>query len=195
MNEIEIKHHFAKNIKELRINRHLNQIQLAEKINYTSKAISKWENEDVLPDIVTLNMLAEFFNVTVDDLISNKSAVKKSHKKTNRILITISACLLSFVIASMMFMILYINHVPHAWKAFLVAIPCSGITLITLSSLWFKRYILNIAVIITIWGSGTMINAFMNFDYFWIFMIVEALLSISSFFFFHIHFVSHKETE
>ena len=100
MNEIEIKHHFAKNIKELRISRHLNQIQLAEKINYTSKAISKWENEDVLPDIVTLNMLAEFFNVTVDDLISNKSAVKKSHKKTNRILITISACLLSFVIAS-----------------------------------------------------------------------------------------------
>ena len=193
MNEIEIKHNFAKNVRELRISRNLNQIQLGEKIHYTSKAISKWENEDVLPDIVTLNMLAVFFNVTVDDLISNKSAVRKSHKKMNRILITISSCLLSFVIASFMFLILYLNHVPNSYKAFLVAIPCSGITFITLSALWFKRYVLNIAVILTIWGLAIAIDSFMNFEYFWIFIIVAAILCVSSLFFFHIRFNSSKD--
>ena len=91
MTENEIKTNFARNLRELRIDRNLNQIQLGEKIHYSSKAISKWENEDVLPDVVTLNMLAEFFDITVDDLISSKNAVRRSHRKQNRILVTASS--------------------------------------------------------------------------------------------------------
>ena len=72
MTENEIKHHFAKNVRELRISRGLNQIQLGEDLHYTSKAISKWENEDVLPDIVTLTMIAEYFNIKEGQFISFK---------------------------------------------------------------------------------------------------------------------------
>ena len=71
MTEETIKTNFARNVRDLRLSRGLNQIQLGEKIHYSSKAISKWENGDVLPDVVTLNMIADYFDITVDDLISD----------------------------------------------------------------------------------------------------------------------------
>ena len=62
MQENEIRANFARNVRELRLDRKLNQIQLGEKLSYTSKAVSKWENGDVMPDIVTLKMIADFFD-------------------------------------------------------------------------------------------------------------------------------------
>ena len=197
MTEIEIKHHFAKNVRELRISRGLNQIQLGEELHYTSKAISKWENEDVLPDIVTLQMIAEFFGITVDDLISDQDAVKKSHRKKNRILITASSCLLSFFLAAVTFLILYLCEVPYAWRSFIIAIPCSFITLIVLASLWFNKVTRNIGIIALIWSASLVAMVFMNFDYFWILIIAASILSIIAVIFFNIKFkhVEDKDEE
>lgn len=192
MFENEIKINFSRNIKELRISRKLNQIQLGEKINYTSKAISKWENGDVLPDVSTLSMLAEFFNVTIDDLISSKNIVRKSHKKLNRILTAISSSLLSFIIASVMFLILYLNHVPGAWKAFMVALTTSSITFVVFASLWFKRVTLNISILCLIWSISIMSMSFMDFLYYWILLIAGGILSITSIIFFNIRFTNRK---
>ena len=195
MTEIEIKHNFAKNVRELRSAKGLNQIQFGEKIHYSSKAISKWENEDVLPDIVTLNMVAEFFNITVDDLISNRDALKVSHKKKNRVLITASSSLLSFFVAAIVFLILYLCNVPYAWRSFIVALPCSAVTFIVLASLWFKRYVRNIGIVILIWSSALVAMVFMNFEYFWILIIAASILSIIAPLFFNIKFSSHKKEE
>ncbi|MCR4880105.1 MAG: helix-turn-helix domain-containing protein [Bacilli bacterium] len=192
MTEIEIKSNFSNNIRELRISKGLNQIQLGEKIHYSSKAISKWENGDVLPDIVTLNMIAEFFNITVDDLISNRSAVKKSHRKHNRVLITVSSCLLSYFVAAIVFLILILCHVPYAWRAFVVAAPTSAVTLIVLASLWFNKIVRNIGIIVLIWTGVLVAMIFMNFDYYWILLIVAAILSIIALIFFNIKFGSNK---
>lgn len=191
MNEIEIKSNFSNNIRELRISKNLNQIQLGEKIHYSSKAISKWENGDVLPDIVTLKMLADFFDISVDDLIGDRSAVKKSNKKKNRILITASSCLLSFLLAAVVFLILYLCEVSYAWRSFIVAIPTSAVTLVVLSSLWFKKWIRNIGVVLTIWGGALTTMVFMNFDNFWTVIIVAGILTIIAIVFFNIKF-SHK---
>lgn len=195
MTEIEIKHNFARNVRELRISRGLNQIQFGEKIHYTSKAISKWENEDVLPDIVTLEMIANFFDVKVDDLISSENAVKKSHKKKNHILITASSCLLSFFLAAIVFLILYLCKVNYAWRSFIVAIPCSAVTLIVLSSLWFNKIVRNIGIILTIWGAALVAMVFMNFEYFWVLLIIASILSIIAVIFFNIKFRSNPENE
>ena len=194
MSEIEIKRNFAKNVRELRISRGLNQIQLGEELHYTSKAISKWENEDVLPDIVTLQMIAEFFNITVDDLISSEDAVKKSHKKRNHILITASSCLLSFFIAAIAFLILYLCNVEYAWRSFIVAIPCSAITFIVLAALWFNKFTRNIGIIFLIWACALTAIVFMNFNqYYWIILIAAGILSIIAVIFFNIKFKSVEE--
>ena len=191
MSEIEIKHNFAKNVRELRISRGLNQIQLGEDLHYTSKAISKWENEDVLPDIVTLQMIAEYFNVTVDDLISNQDAVKKSHKKKNRVLITASSCLLPFFIAAIVSLILFLCKVDKAWISFIVALPASAITLVVLSSLWFSKVIRNIGIILIIWTSALVAITFTNFNsYWWIIVLAAGILSIIAVIFFNIKFKS-----
>ena len=42
------------------------QAKLADKLNYSDKAISKWERAEAVPDIETLHALAELFGVTVD---------------------------------------------------------------------------------------------------------------------------------
>lgn len=194
MSEIEIKRNFAKNVRELRISRGLNQIQLGEELHYTSKAISKWENEDVLPDIVTLQMIAEFFNVTVDDLISSENAVKKSHKKKNHILIAASSTLLPFFLAAITFFILYLNNIQCAWRTFIVAIPTSAIVLIVFSSLWFHKATRNIAILVLIWASALTAIVFMNFnEYFWIILIAAGILSIIAVIFFNIKFKSVEE--
>ena len=57
-------------IKELRRERGITQERLAEYLNVTSKAVSKWENEQSLPDITLLPRLAMFFGVSADELLS-----------------------------------------------------------------------------------------------------------------------------
>ena len=194
MSEIEIKHNFAKNVRELRISRGLNQIQLGEELHYTSKAISKWENEDVLPDIVTLQMIAEFFNITVDDLISSENAVKKSHKRKNQLLIAASSTLLPYFLAAITFLILYLNNIPCAWRSFIVAIPISAIVLIVFSSLWFHKATRNISILVLIWASALTTIVFMDFnEYFWIILIAAGILSIIAVIFFNIKFKSVEE--
>ena len=196
MTEETIKTNFARNVRDLRLSRGLNQIQLGEKIHYSSKAISKWENGDVLPDVVTLNMIADFFDITVDDLISNSNVVRKSHKRRNHIYITASSCLLPFFIATIVFTILTILEFPCAWRSYIAILPASSITLIVLSSLWFNKVIRNSAIVATIIFIGLLILVFTNFpDWWWIIVIASATLSLIAIIFFNIKFGSNKNEE
>ena len=178
MNEVEIKNNFSKNVRELRIDRKLNQIQLGEKLNYTSKAVSKWENGDVMPDIVTLKMIADFFDISVDTLISDKNVIRKSHKKKRRLLITAVSALLSFFVASIVFYILLLVHVDKSWLSFIVAIPVSGIVLIVFSSLWFKRAYLTMSIVYTSIGIGLTAMFFTNFYLWWVTLIAVSLFIV-----------------
>lgn len=193
MTEKEIKTYFSRNVRELRISKNLNQIQLGEKLHYTSKAISKWENGDVLPDIVTLSMIAEFFNITVDDLISNKNVIRKSNRKKNHLFITITSCLLSFFLAAIAFLVLSLCNVPYAWWAFIIALPVSATTLVVLATLWFKKWTKIISIIILVWASALLAMVIMHFESFWMLLIGAGILSIMTVIFFNIRF-GHTKT-
>lgn len=66
------KHSVGKTIKALRENKGLTQVQLAEKINVSDKAVSKWEKDGCNPDFDSLCTLAIFFDVTLDYLMIGK---------------------------------------------------------------------------------------------------------------------------
>ena len=68
----EIKYNFSQNLINLRKTKNLTQLQLAEKLNYSDKAVSKWEVGAVMPDVETLTHIAEYFGITVNDLIYKK---------------------------------------------------------------------------------------------------------------------------
>ena len=96
MEEIkDIKEIVASNLVKYRKEANLTQSQLAEKINYTDKAISKWERGESLPDIYVLKMLADIYKIDVSALLREKTRVEKL--KTiyhNKIIITILSYLL-----------------------------------------------------------------------------------------------------
>ncbi len=61
----------ASNISRLRLNAGYTQQELASMLNYTDKAVSKWERGESVPDISVLARIAEIFGVTVDYLITD----------------------------------------------------------------------------------------------------------------------------
>lgn len=67
----QIRAIIAANISELRLRSGMTQQELAEKLNYTDKAVSKWERGESVPDISVLARVAEIFGVTVDHLITD----------------------------------------------------------------------------------------------------------------------------
>lgn len=64
----------AKNISNLRQQNNLTQGDLADKLNYSDKAISKWERAESIPDVAVLKKIADLFDVTLDYLVSENDA-------------------------------------------------------------------------------------------------------------------------
>ena len=78
------KQTFGSMIATLRKKHGMTQLELAERIGVTDKAVSKWERDLCFPDISSIPKLAEIFNITVDELMQGKTDIKKD-KTDNRI--------------------------------------------------------------------------------------------------------------
>ena len=156
MDELIIKQNFARNLLAYRKARGLTQSQLAEKLNYSDKSISKWERGDVLPDIVTISMIAEFFSITIDALIGNEIP-KKEVAKDRHLLVTLMACFLPFLVAGIIFVTLYSFDIPNAWLTFIYALPISFIVAIVFCAIWFSLLATAISVSLLVWTIGTSI--------------------------------------
>lgn len=65
----DLKAVIAKNITELRKENKLTQLELAEKLNYSDKSVSKWERGESIPDVIVLKELADLFGVSVDYML------------------------------------------------------------------------------------------------------------------------------
>ncbi|MCH5172017.1 MAG: helix-turn-helix domain-containing protein [Erysipelotrichales bacterium] len=140
-----IRETIGENLAELRKQKGLTQYELAEKFNYSDKAISKWENGSTLPDIETLYQLCEFYDVTLDYLThreNKKQFVKDTNKRLlkNRIAISCLLVSIAWMIATIVFVYtLMDNHLNALWVAFVWAIPVSCIILLWLNKIYFKN--------------------------------------------------------
>lgn len=77
---------FGKFIQELRKEKNMTQRELAEKLNLTDKAISKWERGIGFPDIAMLKPLSEIFNVSIIELLNGQRENVKEIDLDSRIL-------------------------------------------------------------------------------------------------------------
>lgn len=143
----DLKVVIAKNISDLRKSHGYTQFELAEKLNYSDKSVSKWERGDSIPDVVVLKELADLFGVSLDYMTEAEHAVKTEPKQTvkrkihNFSFITGISILLVWLIATLVFVIIDIvakNAVMH-WLAFVYAVPVSMIVWLVLNSIWFNR--------------------------------------------------------
>ena len=68
---------FGENLRRLRKSKDLSQEQLAEMLNISRQAVSKWESGKAYPDIENLVLLRSIFNITLDDLILDENIEKE----------------------------------------------------------------------------------------------------------------------
>ena len=143
--ENEFKLIVAKNIVRFRKAYGMTQIELAEKLNYSDKAISKWERGESLPDVYMLLTLAEMFGITLNDLVSEE-VVAKPKVKFNKSIIYALSCGLTWLVAMIVFVFLQIFSVDYAWLTFIYALPASLIVSIVFSKLYNFRLVLGLSI-------------------------------------------------
>lgn len=141
-----IKSNVAKNITELRILNNMTQMELAEKLNYSDKTISKWERAESSPDISILVKIADLFGVTLDYLVKTENieeAVvehKTKETKYNRRAISYIAEGGAWIVAIFAFIIttLILNRMSFQWLYFVYALPIVLIVKLIFNSIWFN---------------------------------------------------------
>ena len=142
----DIKNAVAKNISELRQSCGMTQIELAEKLNYSDKAISKWERAESIPDITVLVTIAELFGVTLDYLVHEEHTTEELKEisdtavpRYNRHLIAAMSVMLVWFVSLFVFVLiaLFAPSVKGEWLSFLYGIPVAAIVLLVFNSIWF----------------------------------------------------------
>ena len=149
----QLKQTVANNIAQLRKSKGLTQLELAERLNYSDKAVSKWERGEGLPDVLVLSKMAEIFDVTLAELVDGKTKKPLSPDNKKRALIAAAASLLVWVVATIVFVVLRLLPEPpdKAWLAFIYALPATMIVLTVFSVVWKMRLFVFCAVSLLIW--------------------------------------------
>ena len=177
MNDEKLKVQIGANIALYRKRAGLTQAGLAAKLNYSDKAISKWERGESIPDVITLLTLAEQFEISVNDLLTDPNALpedgdpgklekamsqvseKALRRKANKnVILALSSTLVWFV-ALLIFVVISSFDIPYSWLAFLYAVPVNAIVLLSLRSAWhdfrWNRWLISAIV----WGFLVAIHA------------------------------------
>ena len=142
----DIKNNVAKKITELRTLNNMTQLELAEKLNYSDKTISKWERAESSPDIAVLVEIADLFGVTLDYLVRSEnveeavSECKKKEVTFNRRAVSYIAEGGGWIVALFAFIIttLITNHMTFQWLYFVYALPVVLIIKLVFNSIWFN---------------------------------------------------------
>ncbi len=174
----QIKFNFSNNIKSLRTKSRLTQVQLGEKLGYSDKTISKWENGDVMPDVATLDHIAGYFGITVNDLIEGKTSVDVQKQKRHWLIVAgvffgiMAIATITYVILNLVF------NLEKAWLSFLFAPTVFFIALIALSAVFFKFKEVTISISLLSWSIIIALFFCLLDKNIWILFLLGAILQV-----------------
>lgn len=169
MDDEKLKKQIGANIASYRKRMQLTQARLAEKLNYSDKAVSKWERGESAPDVQTLVQMADLFGISVNDLLVDPNALpdnpgtvervmgraveKTLKRKADKKIILMLSSVLVWFVALFLFVVLSTFNIPMTWMAFIYSIPANAIVLLSLRSAW-RDFRWNQGLISAIvWGS------------------------------------------
>ncbi len=153
----DLKMIIADNLINLRKANKLTQLELADKLNYSDKAISKWERGESLPDIVILKQLADMYGVGVDYILNEQTeeVVAKYRmpkpQLNNKLIITLLSCLVVWLLATILYINFKIMFDEYFWIIWIWALPVTSIILIVFSSIWGTKRLILSSVSLLIW--------------------------------------------
>lgn len=158
---MDLREVIAKNIAALRTEAKMTQLALAELLNYSDKAISKWERGESVPDVIMLKKIADHFGVTVDYLLTEDhtdpsliKAASPSPSRRNRVLVSFLAVSLVWLIATLGFVTMVLigrETATPAWMLFIYAIPTSAVVTLVFNSIWGKRKLNYLIISVLVW--------------------------------------------
>ena len=186
----EIETTIASNIIELRTRAGMTQLELADKLNYSDKSVSKWERAEALPDVLVLRNIADIFGVTLDYLArphdpnENVSISIIDSVKTTvpyKIIMGITAVGI-FTVALILFVIFWLRGLIY-WQIFIYALPVLMTDLLVLNSIWHEgRYNFIIVSLLVLSIVTTLYVIFLKHNWWQLFLIeipAEALIVLS----------------
>ena len=154
-----IRETIAKNISDLRQGANMTQGRLADILNYSDKAVSKWERAEAMPDIAVLKEIADYFGVSVDYLLKAEHGAEEVPndqnarlKRRNRFIISCLAVSLVWLFAMLMFVVLSVIPLRSPWNLFILAIPASLVVILIFNSIWGIRRLNYLVVSFLIWA-------------------------------------------
>ncbi|MBO5287541.1 MAG: helix-turn-helix transcriptional regulator [Clostridia bacterium] len=147
----DVKTIVAKNLTMLRKNKGLTQAELAEKLNYSDKAISRWEHGETLPDINVLYDICCFYEITMNDLVDPDCEIEEvdqneKNAKSYRIWLCALSGTMVWLCATVWFVCsMTVFNNPY-WVAFIWAIPASCMVVMHMGKSifnWVVKFILS----------------------------------------------------
>ena len=140
----ELKAIFAANLISLRQKANLTQAELAERLHYSDKSVSKWERAEALPDAAVLKSLSQIFGVSVDYLLEShdKWESEETKRKKNVVIDKNAAAGVAFLgvwtLAALLFVIFWILGKIY-WVILLMGVPISLIALLVMNTIFNGR--------------------------------------------------------
>ena len=184
----QLKSTIAKNLIALRTKAKLTQLQLAEMLNYSDKAVSKWERGEAVPDLRVLLRLSEIFGVSIDDIVKAESLEPRIQPKKRingmHAFIVAMATVLVWFVAMGVFMIFYFitRTENYAWLTFLVALLPTAIVWMVFSAKWGNRVTQALSASAILWSCALIAHIFVmtfsDFSKIYILYIVAAVFEL-----------------
>lgn len=170
-----LKLQIAGNIAALRKKAGLTQAELAQQLNYSDKAVSKWERGESVPDIITLMNLAKVLGVSIDSLVYNPEEYARLHpaaetpcqeqkparkeKKPprtelprNRKIVASLVCILVWSVALLIWHTTSSVGIRNTWLCFVGAVPATAIVMLSLLSAWRYYRFNRLHISVILWG-------------------------------------------
>lgn len=160
--EATLRKTVAKNIAAYRKAHHDTQLDLATKLSYSDKSVSKWERGESLPDVYILSQIADLYGVSVSALIGEIQPPKESKPHYHMFILLLSLAL-TMAVATLLFSMFMICKVPYpAWMFFVYALPVCSIICIVFTSLWWGILWQGVSVSALIWTLG--LSLYLSFE-------------------------------
>lgn len=192
--EEKLQRLIAENIAYYRKQNGDTQAELAEKLNYSDKSVSKWERAEGTPDIFILSKIADLYHITVQDLLREKKVPKAA---TRHLLVTLLSVGLVWLVMTTLFCFSKILNVlsPWAWLVFIYGIPITGIVCQVFSALWWGRIAQVISCSVILWGIGLSLVLSLQIEGVFLLFIICAVLEVLIILFYLLRYLRRKNIQ
>ena len=154
MDESVLRKTIGKNIALYRKAHRDTQAALGEKLNYTDKAVSKWERGESIPDVYVLSCIAELYGITVSELIGESKPKIQTSPHLHLYIFLLSAALV-YVISTVLIVMFELFNVPfNTWLFLLYGSAVSALLAVIFTMLWWNVWLQLSAWSSLIWLTG-----------------------------------------